>query len=78
MGNHGYYHKHHSQLNIDENIREIRDTEDLIYNLVGLRTRLLLPYGEFNDITLKAAESLGYRTIMWSIDTIDWRRKAPG
>ena len=37
--------KHHSQLNIDENIREIRDTEDLIYNLVGLRTRLLLPYG---------------------------------
>ncbi|NLI60815.1 MAG: polysaccharide deacetylase family protein [Clostridiales bacterium] len=76
LGNHGYYHKHHSQLNIDENIREIRDTEDLIYNLVGLRTRLFAPpYGEFNDITLKAAESLGYRTIMWSIDTIDWRRE---
>lgn len=76
LGNHGYYHKHHSQLNMDENRREIIETEEVIKELTGVKTQLFAPpYGEFNDITLKAAESLGYKTIMWSIDTIDWRRE---
>lgn len=76
LGNHGYYHKHHSQLNLDENKREISQTEDIIKELVGIKTQLFAPpYGEFNDTTLEAAHSLGYRTIMWSIDTIDWRRE---
>jgi len=26
---------------------------------------------------LEAAEELGYRTVLWSIDTIDWQRPAP-
>ena len=76
LGNHGYYHKHHSQLNSDENRREISQTEDMIKELTGIKTDLFAPpYGEFNDATLEAAESLGYKTIMWSIDTIDWRRE---
>lgn len=76
LGNHGYYHKHHSQLNFDENRREISQTEDIIYKITGVKTVLFAPpYGEFNDTTLKAADSLGYKTIMWSIDTIDWRRE---
>jgi len=76
LGNHGYYHKHYSQLNFDENRKEISQTEDIIYELTGVKTVLFAPpYGEFNNTTLKAADSLGYKTIMWSIDTIDWRRE---
>lgn len=76
LGNHGYYHKHHSQLNMDENRKEISQTEDVIHKLTGVKTVLFAPpYGEFNDTTLEAADSLGYKTIMWSIDTIDWRRE---
>lgn len=76
LGNHGYYHKHHSQLNLDENRREIIQTENIIQELTGIKTLLFAPpYGEFNHTTLEAADSLGYKTIMWSIDTIDWRRE---
>lgn len=76
LGNHGYYHKHHSQLSLDENKREIDDTEKVIEKVTKIKTLLFAPpYGEFNDSTLEAAESLGYKTIMWSIDTIDWRRE---
>lgn len=76
LGNHGYYHKHHSKLNLDENKNEIKKTEEVVYNITGLRTKLFAPpYGEFNDTTLEAAAALGYKTIMWSIDTIDWRRE---
>ena len=31
------------------------------------------PSGAYSSITLDVAESLGYKTIMWSKDTIDWR-----
>jgi probable sporulation protein (polysaccharide deacetylase family) len=75
IGNHGFYHKHHSKLNLDENIKEITETEKIIESVTGIKTSLFAPpYGEFNDITIQAADSLGYHTIMWSIDTIDWRR----
>ena len=51
------------------------DTEKEIETITKIKTRLFAPpYGEYNDTTIKAADSLGYRTIMWSIDTIDWRR----
>jgi len=75
IGNHGYNHKHHSKLSLDENRKEILDTEKVIESITGIQTKLFAPpYGEYNDITIQAADSLGYRTIMWSIDTIDWRR----
>ena len=31
------------------------------------------PSGAYSKTTLKVAESLKYKTIMWSKDTIDWR-----
>ena len=33
------------------------------------------PSGAFNGVTLEIAKELGYTTIMWSKDTIDWRDK---
>ena len=33
------------------------------------------PSGSYGSQTLEAAENLGYTTIMWSKDTIDWRDK---
>lgn len=75
LGNHGYSHKHHNNLNLEQNRKEILDTEKVIESITGIKTSLFAPpYGEFNDTTLKAAHSLNYQTIMWSIDTIDWRR----
>jgi len=75
IGNHGYSHKHHNSLNLDGNRKEIMDTEKVIEEVLGIKTRLFAPpYGEYNKTTLQAASSLGYQTIMWSIDTIDWRR----
>jgi len=75
LGNHGYGHKYHSKLDFGSNQREIKQTEEIVYKTTGIETRLFAPpYGDYNDTTVRAAESLGYKTIMWSIDTIDWRR----
>lgn len=74
IGNHGYYHKDHKKLGYDGNFREISDCGNLIKSAVGYDMKLFAPpSGAFGKDTLSAAENLGYKTIMWSKDTIDWR-----
>lgn len=76
IGNHGYYHKAHSDLTFEQNKTEILSTEKVIWQLCSVRTTLFAPpSGDFSSDTLKAAEELGYTTVMWSRDTIDWRDK---
>ena len=74
LGNHGYLHKDHKKLNELQNKQEIMQTHDLIKETCGIEMNLFAPpSGSYNKTTVKVAEELGYRTIMWSRDTIDWR-----
>lgn len=76
LGNHGYKHKKQSQLNIDQNKEEILKAEEAIKNVTGVKTTLFAPpYGDVNKLVSETAEGLGYRVIMWSVDTIDWNTK---
>lgn len=74
LGNHGYYHKDHDKLSTDGNYNEINQNHQIIKQLTGVSMNLFAPpSGAFNQTTLTVAESLGYKTIMWTRDTIDWR-----
>lgn len=76
LGNHGYDHKKQSQLNIEQNKQEILKTEAAIKKVTGVKTTLFAPpYGDLNNTVVNAAEGLGYKVIMWSLDTIDWNTK---
>ncbi|VBB08041.1 polysaccharide deacetylase [Lucifera butyrica] len=75
LGNHTYSHPHPNTLSKEKNKEQIILAQDLINNITGKKTVLYAPpYGEYNDTVLSAAQELGYKTIMWSIDTIDWQR----
>ena len=74
LGNHGYFHKDHKNLSKEGNLNEIQNTHKIVTALVGYNMNLFAPpSGSFSKTTLKVAESLGYQTIMWTKDTIDWR-----
>ncbi|MFI3166977.1 MAG: polysaccharide deacetylase family protein [Bacillota bacterium] len=74
IANHGYFHKDGDKLSEDGNSKEISNAESMIFALTGIKTTLFAPpSGAYNQATLSACESLGYQTIMWSKDTIDWR-----
>lgn len=74
IGNHGYFHEDHSKLTYEQNHEEIVATHNLIKVIYNLEMNLFAPpSGAFNKSTLLVAEDLGYKTIMWSRDTIDWR-----
>ena len=74
IGNHGYFHKDHKKLSFAKNKEEIELTGIIIKALCGAEPKLFAPpSGSYSDVTLEVCEQLGYKAIMWSKDTIDWR-----
>jgi len=76
IGNHGYYHKDHKNISRERNREEIAVTHALVKDILGIDMTLFAPpSGSFSDVTLEVAAQLGYQTVMWTNDTIDWRDK---
>ncbi|MBR2499004.1 MAG: polysaccharide deacetylase family protein [Clostridia bacterium] len=74
LANHGYFHKDHKKLNYEKNKEEIALTGVVVTALCGAKLSLFAPpSGSFSETTLESAYDLGYKVIMWSKDTIDWR-----
>ncbi len=79
IGNHGYLHRDHATLSLDGNLKEIRLAERIIdATLKGLpnyQNSLLFapPSGSIGNNMFEACNQLGYKVIMWTRDTIDWR-----
>lgn len=78
IGNHGYYHKDHAKIDRAYNKKEISSAHDAVKDVLGTDMNLFAPpSGAFGANTLAVAEELGYRTVMWTRDTIDWRDHDP-
>ena len=76
IGNHGYFHKDQEYLDYQQNYDEIKATHQLVKVNSLLEMSLFAPpSGSFNKSTIQACMDLGYKVIMWSKDTIDWRDK---
>ena len=74
LGNHGYFHKDQDKLSLSANKEEIVRCHDLEKALAGVEMQLFAPpSGAYSENTVNAAEALGYKVVMWSKDTIDWR-----
>ncbi|MBC8588780.1 polysaccharide deacetylase family protein [Paratissierella segnis] len=74
IGNHGYNHVDYDKLSYDKNKEEILKAHNSIMDITGKSPKYFgPPSGAFNDETVKAAKDLGYKLVLWSIDTIDWR-----
>lgn len=74
LANHGYFHLDHKKLSLEKNREEIETNHKLIKVITGCEMKLFAPpSGSFGKETLLACENLGYKPIMWTKDTIDWR-----
>ena len=76
IASHGYFHKDHSRMNVDENLEEIRPSVKLLNMICNTNITLFAPpSGAFCEATINACTYLDLRVIMWSRDTVDWRDK---
>ena len=74
VANHGMRHDHPTQLSDWDLTMLILENHNLLKTIVDEPTPLFAPpYGEVDRRVVAAADALGYRTIMWTIDTIDWQ-----
>lgn len=75
---HGYSHPHVDHLSEEANLREIQKAEEVIVRYTGVKPAFFAPpYGESGPAVLRAAERAGYRTVLWTADTVDWQRPDP-
>lgn len=74
IGNHGYFHKDHKKLSIQQNTDEILVCDKLVQQATGVKMNLFAPpSGSIGDNMLSVCKKFDYKVIMWSKDTIDWR-----
>jgi len=67
IGNHAWSNRSLARLNERDQLAEISQAHTLIREITGERANLFLPpNASFNNRTLRSAERLEYRTIMWS------------
>ena len=75
IGNHGYSHLDYNTLSYDRNYEEIEKAHKIIKDIIEEEPKYFAPpSGAYNDYTIEAAKDLNYKIILWSIDTIDWRK----
>ncbi len=73
IGSHTYNHRNLLLLNDYARIQEIKETNQVIENIIGIKPTLLRPpYGNINEETKKISNM---HIIEWGIDTLDWKTK---
>lgn len=78
IGNHGWDHLHPKELDDADLRRLVADNARLLESLTGQRPTLFAPpYGEVDERVVRLAGAEGHRTVMWTVDTIDWEQPPP-
>ena len=73
IASHSDTHPHVNNLSYEENINEMEKCNEKIERITGNRTKIYrVPYGEYNDTVIKAANDKGYYVIQWNLDTLDY------
>ncbi|MBS4194284.1 polysaccharide deacetylase family protein [Lederbergia citri] len=73
IANHSWNHPELSKLYTAQVIQQLTSTNELIEKVTGVKPTLLRPpYGDFTAADALVFEKLGFKNILWSVDTIDW------
>lgn len=74
VANHSYYHPDMTTLSEEDFIEELEMLEIKFKEITGeeLATYYRPPQGKYSVDTLELAQSLGYKTIFWSLAYVDW------
>ena len=74
LANHGENHKHMSRLSNDQIKDEIMKVHERVKELTGYEMDLFRPpYGDYDNDVIKTARKIGYYTVQWDVDSLDWK-----
>ncbi|MFC4023104.1 polysaccharide deacetylase family protein [Oceanobacillus longus] len=74
IGNHAYNHPDMAKLSAQQNINQIDQTNQILKAITGKKPKWFAPpSGSYNDQVIQSAYNLNMETILWTVDTIDWK-----
>lgn len=74
IGNHSSTHPNMSTLSKEQIKSEILTTDEKITNITNKKPILFRPpFGDYDDLLIQTVKELGYYTIQWDIDSLDWK-----
>ncbi|MBQ8323175.1 MAG: polysaccharide deacetylase family protein [Clostridia bacterium] len=74
LGTHSRTHSYMSKLSEAEIRDELKTSAEAIEKATGQKTNLFrAPYGDYDDLLIDTAQSMGLYTIQWDVDSLDWK-----
>lgn len=74
IGTHSATHSYMSKQTKEEITKELTDSSAAITAVTGKTVELFRPpYGDYDDLLVDTAKELGYYTIQWDVDSLDWK-----
>ncbi|MFC5648973.1 polysaccharide deacetylase family protein [Paenibacillus solisilvae] len=74
ISNHAYSHPDMSKLDRQSAYNQIAKTEALLQATLHVKNHWFAPpSGDFNQTTINVAAEQGLKTVLWTLDTVDWR-----
>lgn len=74
VGNHSQEHPHMNALTKEQIRQDLQKNHDQLKTLTDQDSFLFRPpFGEYSNKVIETAEELGYFTIQWSVDSLDWK-----
>jgi peptidoglycan/xylan/chitin deacetylase (PgdA/CDA1 family) len=78
MSNHAYSHPNMSQLSRADAYKQIEKTEELLRSTLNVSNKWFAPpSGDFNQTTVQIAAEQRLKTVLWTLDTVDWKQPPP-
>jgi peptidoglycan/xylan/chitin deacetylase (PgdA/CDA1 family) len=74
IGAHTWTHPDLTTLSSAQIISEMTKTSDEIFRVIGVRPKYMRPpYGNINSFVIDVVTGMGYKMILWNLDTLDWQ-----
>lgn len=74
IGTHSSTHSYMSKQNAEEIKLELSASSEAIESITGKKVELFRPpYGDYDNELIKTASELGFYTIQWDTDSLDWK-----
>lgn len=74
IGNHSYKHPNFTKIGTDKMKEELEKTNEIIEKYTGEKPTLFrFPSGDYNKDVFSTVRNLGYMTIQWDVDSVDWK-----
>ncbi|MED3624215.1 polysaccharide deacetylase family protein [Neobacillus thermocopriae] len=78
VGNHSYSHPDMAKLTAAQARQQMIKTNEIIEAVTEKKVKWFAPpSGSYREETVKVAHELKMKTVMWTVDTVDWKKPSP-